>query len=63
MPDERHDQRTGAIFFNETKEERELRTLKEEFPLMKKAILILLRKYPGPLPSDLQRFLNGDTSC
>jgi hypothetical protein len=54
---EQHDPKTGAIFFVESVEERTQREMREEFPLMKKALLLLLRKYQGPLPEDIQHYL------
>lgn len=51
--------KTGAIFFIESEEERELRIMRKEYPLLKKAMLILLRHYSGPLPEDIQELLIG----
>lgn len=55
--------RTGAVFFVESDEERANRKIREEYAVLKKALCLLLKKYPGPLPLDVQQFLDGGFEC
>ena len=56
---EQQDKINGAIFFVETKEERTQRQMQEEYPILKKALLLLLSKSPEQLPEDIRKFLEG----
>lgn len=56
---EQVDPKTGAMFFIESDEEYQLRQMRQEYPLLKQAILFLLRQHRGPLPDNIQQLFDG----